>query len=257
VREVRAERLIERRSMLLPTRVEYGDYAMNHVLGCAHGCRYPCYAYLMKRRFGQVASAEAWRSPALVSNTLELLRKEIPAMRGRIRSVHLCFTTDPFMYGYTDVAGTSLAALRTLNAAGIPCTVLTKGELPLELAGLPGPNMYGISLVSLDEPFRARMEPGAAPYAARLAALRALHDQGQATWASVEPYPTPNVLDQDLGALLEELSFVDRIVFGRTNYSREVTSWKGHREFYREQAAMVASFCRERGISCLIKEGTR
>ncbi len=51
---------IQRKSMLYVTGVEYGDYTMNHVLGCAHGCKYPCYAYLMKRRFGQVDSYEGW-----------------------------------------------------------------------------------------------------------------------------------------------------------------------------------------------------
>lgn len=33
--------------MLYKTGVEYGDYTMNHVQGCAHGCLYPCYAYML------------------------------------------------------------------------------------------------------------------------------------------------------------------------------------------------------------------
>lgn len=40
---------IERKSMLYRTGVEYGDYTMNHVLGCSHGCKYPCYAFLQKK----------------------------------------------------------------------------------------------------------------------------------------------------------------------------------------------------------------
>jgi len=47
-----------RKTMLYKTEVEYGDYTMNHVLGCAHGCKYPCYAYLQKKRFGEVKSYE-------------------------------------------------------------------------------------------------------------------------------------------------------------------------------------------------------
>ena len=31
---------IKRKSMLYVTGVEYGDYTMNHVLGCSHGCIY-------------------------------------------------------------------------------------------------------------------------------------------------------------------------------------------------------------------------
>ena len=90
--------------MLYQTGVEYGDYTMNHVQGCAHGCKYPCYAFLMKKRFGQIKDYESWLEPVLVSNTLELLDKEIPRLRDKIQSVQLCFTTDPFMEGYPEVS---------------------------------------------------------------------------------------------------------------------------------------------------------
>ena len=88
---------IKRKSMLYVTGVEYGDYTMNHVLGCSHGCKYPCYAYMLKKRFGQVKLYDEWIEPYLVSNTLELLDKEIPRLKKKIKSVQLCFTTDPFM----------------------------------------------------------------------------------------------------------------------------------------------------------------
>ena len=181
---------IERKSMLYVTGVEYGDYTMNHVLGCAHGCKYPCYAFMLKRRFGQVASYEDWLKPYLVSNTLEILDREIPRLKTKIKSVQLCFTTDPFMYGYEDIEKMSLAAIKKLNAAGIKCTVLSKGILPVKLATYSKANEYGITLVSLDDCYRANMEPGAAPYDVRLAALKALHDKGCRTWVSIEPYPT-------------------------------------------------------------------
>ena len=80
---------IERKSMLYQTKVEYGDYTMNHVQGCSHGCMYPCYAYLMAKRFGRVRTYEEWCEPVLVANTLELLDKEIPKMKGKIKHVQL------------------------------------------------------------------------------------------------------------------------------------------------------------------------
>ena len=169
---------IRRKSMLYVTGVEYGDYTMNHVLGCAHGCKYPCYAFMMKKRFGKVSSYEEWLEPYLVENTLELLDVEIPKLKDRIVSVQLCFSTDPFMYGYDEVCEMSMNAIRKLNEHGIKCTVLTKGLLPIELAELSPENEYGITLISLTEAFRKRMEPHAAPYKERLAALRALHDRG-------------------------------------------------------------------------------
>lgn len=247
---------IERKSMLYVTGVEYGDYTMNHVLGCAHGCKYPCYAFMLKRRFGQVASYEDWLKPYLVSNTLEILDREIPRLKTKIKSVQLCFTTDPFMYGYEDIEKMSLAAIKKLNAAGIKCTVLSKGILPVELATYSKDNEYGITLVSLDEDYRACMEPGAAPYGARLAALKSLHEKGCKTWVSIEPYPTPNLIEQNLGVVLEAVSFADKIIFGRTNYSKEVTAFKDHRQFYNKQAKKVILFCKRKNIQFHIKEGT-
>ena len=131
--------------MLYKTGVEYGDYTMNHVLGCAHGCKFPCYAYMMKKRFGEIKSYEDWLEPRLVSNTLELLDTEIPRLREKIKSVQLCFTTDPFMCGYPEISTMSISAIQKLNVAGIKCSILTKGILPIELAQLSHENEYGIT----------------------------------------------------------------------------------------------------------------
>ena len=245
-----------RKTMLYQTGVEYGDYTMNHVQGCAHGCLYPCYAFLMKKRFGQIKDYESWLEPVLVSNTLELLDREIPKLKDKIQSVQLCFTTDPFMNGYPEISQMSVAAIRKLNGAGIKCTTLTKGILPTELAELSKENEHGITLVSLDESYRERMEPGAASYADRLASLRALHDAGCKTWVSIEPYPTPNMIEQDLHELLEAVSFTDRIIFGRTNYSKVASSYKEHKHFYNVCAAEVVDFCQEHGIDYHIKDKT-
>ena len=242
--------------MLYQTGVEYGDYTMNHVQGCTHGCKYPCYAYLMKKRFGQIKSYEEWLQPKLVSNTLELLDKEIPRLKDKIQFVQLCFTTDPFMYGYDEVKEMSITAIKKLNEAGIKCTTLTKGILPPELSDLSKENEYGITLISLDEKYRKHVEPGAAPYAERLASLKALHEAGCKTWVSIEPYPTPNMIDQDLNEILEAVSFTDRIIFGRTNYSKFANAFENHRHFYNECAKMVIAFCEDKGIAYHIKSKT-
>ena len=77
---------IKRKSMLYKTRVDYdvdsdgkpiNDYAMNHVLGCVHGCKYPCYAMESALRFKTVESYKDWCEPKLVDNTLELLEREL------------------------------------------------------------------------------------------------------------------------------------------------------------------------------------
>jgi hypothetical protein len=55
---------------------------------------------------------------------------------------------------------------------------------------------------------------------------------------------------------IEAIAFSDKIIFGRTNYSKEITAYKKHREFYNEHAKKVAAFCTERNIKFHIKEGT-
>lgn len=84
-----------RKQLLYRTGVEYGDYALNHVLGCAHGCKYPCYAFLMNRRFRNI-SYDDWIKPKLVDNTIELLEKELPKLRGKAKYINMCFCNRSF-----------------------------------------------------------------------------------------------------------------------------------------------------------------
>ena len=120
---------IERKTLLYKTGVEYGDYTINHIQGCAHGCKYPCYAFMMKKRFGQVETYNDWLEPCLVSNTMELLDKEIPKLKNKIKSVQLCFSSDPFMYQYSEIERMSIEVIKKLNNAEIKCSILTKGIL--------------------------------------------------------------------------------------------------------------------------------
>lgn len=243
--------------MLYKTGVEYGDYTMNHVLGCSHGCLYPCYAYLSKKRFRQINDYQDWCTPKLVSNTLSLLDKELPRLSSKIKKVQLSFTTDPFMLDYPEIQDMSLKAIEKINSFGIPCTILTKGILPKELSNFSKENEYGITLISLDEEFRSLIEPGASSYKERIESLKQLHGLGFKTWVSIEPYPTPNIFNQSLEQLLNTISFVDKIVFGRTNYNKTVSSYKEAKQFYNECAKTVETFCAINGIDCWIKHGTK
>lgn len=247
---------IKRQSMLYKTGVEYGDYTLNHVLGCAHGCKYPCYAMQMAKRFGKVKTYEEWCEPKLAENAVEILDKEIPKLKDKIESVHLCFTTDPFMYGYNDVSEMSIRIIQKLNTNNIKCSVLTKGVLPIELAQLSSENEYGITLVSLDEEFRNHFEPHTATFQERIQALRALHDAGCYTWVSIEPYPTPNIFNQELSEILEAIRFVDKIIFGRMHYNKEISAYKNHKKFFNDCANKVIEFCDNNNIAYHIKNGT-
>ena len=242
---------IERKSLLY--RSGLGFHCINHVLGCSHGCRYPCYAYLMARHHGRVRDYAEWCHPRIVGNALVLLDRELKKKRVAPDCVHLCLTTDPFMVNHPEVGAISLAIIERLNRSGIPCSLLTKGTLPAELADrrlFSCDNTHGISLVSLDDSFRREWEPGSAPYAERIAALRRLHDAGCTTLVHIEPYPTPSIHEQDLSEILAEVEFVDHIFFSGWNYNPRVSQDRGAESFYRRQSGIVRQFCAQHGIDC-------
>jgi len=215
---------------------------------------------MMKKRCGIVKTYQDWCRPKIVSNALDLLEKEIPKYRNKLKYVHLCFSTDPFMYSQKEVTDLSLKIIERLNSSNIRCTVLTKGIFPKELAngnGYSEDNEYGITLVSLDENFKKHYEPYSANFKDRINALKYLHNKGLKTWVSMEPYPTPNIIQQDLMGILKAVAFVDKIIFGRLNYNVKSSEFKYTREFYNNLAFSVIKFCKSNKIKYHIKAGTQ
>jgi len=143
---------IIRKTLIYKSNVEYADYCLNHVEGCAHGCTYPCYAMMFKKRCGIVKSYEEWTKPKIVGNCLELIEKEIPKFKNKIHKLFLCFSTDPFMYRVNEVESLTINILRILYEQNISSVLISKGLYPESLIYDPlisKENEYGISVVSL------------------------------------------------------------------------------------------------------------
>lgn len=271
---------IKRKSLLYKTKVEYGDWTINHIIGCMHGCNFPCYAMRMAQKFGWVKDYEDWRKPRIAVNAIDLLDKEIAKHKNEIEHfVHLCFMSDPFMYDceteklVPEIKELTLRIIEKLNRAGIKTTTLTKGFYPdevLDKKKFLKTNEYGITLVSLNENFKKAYEPFSAPYKARIGSLKKLAKAGLRTWVSMEPYPTPKLPKlnktsaENIEGILEKISFVQKIVFGKLNYSRlnycngnYSQSWeKNGDDFYKEMAQKVIDFCKKNDIEYHIKRGT-
>jgi len=256
---------ITRKSLLYRTKVEYGNFTINHVLGCAHGCNYPCYARMMAIKYGQISDYDDWLHPKIVANALELIDKELPRYKNEIDFVHMSFTTDPFMYDmlnkrtYPHIENMTLKIIEKLNNEGIKCTILTKGIYPKTLAvngKFNRDNEYGITLVSLDPHFKKEYEPYSPDFEDRVVALKFLHDKGLKTWVSIEPYPTPNIVNQALGDILNKISFVDKIIFGKMNYNVSSNRFDNNWKYYKECVQKLIKFCRENNIKYHIKQGT-
>jgi DNA repair photolyase len=154
----------------------------------------------------------------------------------------------------------TLKIIKRLNEDNIPCVVLTKGNYSKELIDVKKygrNNEYGITVVSLDKGFKTKFEPYSASYEDRIKSLEYLHKNGLKTWISMEPYPTPNLVEQDLGKILNRVSFVDKIVFGKLNYNTRSSQFKENSAFYNNAAAQVIDFCKRKGIEYHIKHGTQ
>ena len=263
---------IKRKTLLYKTKVEYGNWTINHIIGCMHGCKFPCYAMMMARKFGWVKDYKDWRMPRIAENALDLLEKEIPKYKDEIDFVHLCFMSDPFMYDserrdlIPEIKELTLKIIERLNLEGIRVTTLTKGIYPDEILDnkFLKTNEYGITLVSLNEDFKKSFEPFSAPYEKRIKSLKKLASAGLETWVSMEPYPTPE-LDKTashIEEILTQIKFVKKIVFGKLNYRRlnyntgPSQIWKNNDDFYKIMAQKVIDFCKKNGMKYHIKFGT-
>lgn len=89
-----------------------------------------------------------------------------------------------------------------------------------------------------------------------IVALHVLHDAGCMTWISMESCATPNIHEQNLLVLLNAVSFADKIIFGRINYRKKVSSYRGHKAFYNEKVAKVIRFYEKHNIQYHIKYKT-
>lgn len=78
----------------------------------------------------------------------------------------------------------------------------------------------------------------------------------EGTSSTIEPYPTPNFIEQDLNKILEAISFCDKIIFGRLNYNKKVSEYKDHKAYFNKLAEQVIAYCQTNGKQYHIKDGT-
>ena len=64
------------------------------------------------------------------------------------------------------------------------------------------------------------------------------------------------MIDQSLEEILESVSFVDKIIFGRLHYNKEVSAFKQYKDFFNEQANIVIDYCMKKNKKYHIKKGT-
>jgi DNA repair photolyase len=199
------------RSILSKSGISSVDYCLNPYVGCAHGCRY-CYATFMKRFTGHT---EPWGTFVDIKvNAPEVLRRQLKrAARGYVM---LSSVTDPYQPLEKKYALTR-RCLEILLKHQFPVGILTKSPLvlrDLDLIRQFDDIEVGMTITTEDEVIKKVFEPGAPPIAARIQALKELHDRGVSTYAFIGP-----LLPQHPEALAGKISpHADSVLIDRMNY---------------------------------------
>jgi len=221
-------------------------YAVNVAYGCSNQCAY-CYVPRFTRRgkYNQTVRLPK-KSP------VELVRHQLEHQwRFHWKSdlgVFLSFLTDPFL---PEVHATDDLVYMLTRDYGITTATLSKLQVP----GLSGVRA-GMTIVSLDDEFMEKYEPNTTPPSARLVSLRMRKREfGDYVWVSMEPYPPSAIYKQNLRDLLEELKFVDLIVFGKWNYDPRARTNEARSE-YEENIEVLTDFCKSNSIRCHVKSDT-
>jgi len=157
-------------------------WGLNPYRGCTHACVY-CYARKYQRHLEMDAGDDFSSTILVKTNLVGVLAREVNRPRWTCDLVAIGTATDP----YQPIEGhyrLTRGAIEVLVRAHTPFSLITKGPMVLRdldllrlAASRAGCQVY-MSVPSVDENLCARLEPGTAPPAKRLRAVRALADAG-------------------------------------------------------------------------------
>jgi DNA repair photolyase len=210
---------------------EYGDYALNIYTGCPHRCFY-CFApqvlHKDREQFHSVVEPRA--------NIVEETRKQLEREDFRGKTIHLCFTCDPYPTGYDTTPTREI--IKLLKAHGAHVQILTKGDGKQDFDLLDENDWYGVTLDGTDSgPYRELN---------RVFDLLGAKLRGIKTWVSFEP-----VLDAELALRkIRTVDFVDKVKIGKLNYHYSDIEWA---DFGRKAECL----CQKLGLDYYIKDSLR
>lgn len=211
---------------------EYGDYALNIYTGCPHRCYY-CFAPSVLHRDREKFHTDVQPREKIVEATRSQLEKD--HIKGK--TIHLCFTCDPYPTGYDTTATREI--IRLLKQYGNHIQILTKGDGSRDFDLLDGEDWYGITY---DGQYAGAYMPSD-----RWADILEAHERGIRTWCSFEPVINA---DRVLEAIENCADILDKVKIGKLNYYPSTINWA---EFGREAEAL----CKKLGLDYYIKDSLR
>ncbi len=166
-------------------------WSLNPYTGCVHRCAF-CYVRGFERRADRPSDDRYGTNIRVKVNIVEVLRRELARRSWRRQTVAIGAATDPYQpaegrYRLTRGCLAALADART------PFSLITRGPLivrdtdVLAHAARRADVTVSVSIATLDASLGARLEPGVAPPAQRLRAIRTLTDAGIAAGVALAP----------------------------------------------------------------------
>jgi DNA repair photolyase len=181
------------------------EASVNPYRGCEHGCIY-CYARPTHEYLGLSAGLDFETKLFVKRDAPALLRAALMKPSWTPRTLALSGVTDPYQ-PVERALGVTRGCLEVLAAFGNPVTIITKNRLVtrdtdlLSRLAAQGAASAFLSVTTLDEELRRRMEPRTSTIAGRLEAIRTLAGAGIPTGVIVGPV-IPGLTDHELPAIL-------------------------------------------------------
>ena len=166
-------------------------WSLNPYMGCVHRCTF-CYVRHFEQRADRPSDDRYGRSIRVKPNIPDVLRRELARRSWDRDEVALGTATDPYQPAEGKFRLTR-ACLIELDAAWTPFSIVTRGPLVVrdidvlqEASARAGAEVF-LSLPTLDDRVWRTTEPGTAPPASRLEAIRRLAAAGVEVGVGVAP----------------------------------------------------------------------
>lgn len=200
------------KSMVVKSNLPASDFVVNPYIGCPHKCIY-CYASFMKRFTGH---KEAW------GEFLDVKRFEKMGKSDLSEKVVLLSSVTDAYNPYERKFQLMPEILMNLDSRNAKIEILTKSSLILrdiELLKKFKNVKVGISMNTLDDSFRKKIEPGAATVEERISTIKELKKNGIATYLFVAPI-FPEITDvtqliKETEGIVEEYGFENLNLSGK------------------------------------------
>ncbi len=228
------------------------DQSINPYRGCEHGCVY-CYARPSHAYVNLSAGLDFETKLFFKKDAALRLRQELNRRGYRCSPINLGASTDPYQ-PLERRLGITRSLLEVLAECHHPVTITTKSALVardldlLQVLSAERLLRVIVSVTTLDDELKRRMEPRAASPAARLATVRRLADAGVPTGVMFAPV-IPAINDHELEGIVEAAAAAGA---GRAGYlllrlPGEVRDlfYEWLETYYPERAARVRNRIRE------------